>query len=249
MMKAKYYFLAGLLGAFVSCSPIMNLADVQPQKSISIGQDISDKKELADLIAPYKQQLEASMNKKIAYTPIELNKDGDNSNLGEVLTDFTLDKARVWGKENGVAEVHSAILNIGGIRTIIAQGDILVRHIFEVMPFENELVIVKMKGEDIQGVFDYYAKTMNNNPVAGFNIEVEKGKLTKGLIIGETPQAGKDYYIATSDYLANGGDAMYFFGKGEVIKTGLTLRELFIESFQNVKEVKVKGEQRLKFIK
>lgn len=245
----KHYFLVGLFGALVACSPTMSLADIRPQKNISIGQEINEKKELTVIIAPYKQQLEASMNQKIAYTAVELNKDGDNSNLGEVLTDFTLDKARAWGKENGVAEVHSAILNIGGIRTIIAQGDILVRHIFEVMPFENEIVIVKMKGEDIQGVFDYYAKTMRNNPVSGFNIEVEDGKLTKGLINGEEPQIGKTYYIATSDYLALGGDAMYFFGKGEVIPTGLTLREVFIEAFKGAQEIKVKGDTRLKFTK
>lgn len=248
-MKAKYYFLAGLLGTLVACSPTMNLADVQTQKNIKVGQDIAEKKELKAIITPYKNKLEESMNQKIAYTAVELNKDGDNSNLGEVLTDFTLDKARVWGKKNGVAEVHSAILNIGGIRTIIAQGDILLRHIFEVMPFENEVVIVKMKGEDIQGVFDYYARTMRNNPVAGFNIEVEKNVLTKGLINGEKPQAGKTYYIATSDYLALGGDEMYFFGKGEVIPTGFTLREVFIEAFKNAKEVKVKGDTRLKFVK
>lgn len=246
-MNIKYYILGSAFYLLVACSPTMHLADIQLQKNITIGQDIADKKELLAVISPYKTQLEASMNKKIAYTPIELNKDGDNSNLGEVLTDFTLDTAKDWGRKNGIDRVDAGILNIGGIRTIIAQGDILVRHIFEVMPFENELVIVKMKGEDMQGIFDYYEKTQRNNPVSGLNIEVKNGKLTKALIGGETPQAGKDYYIATSDYLANGGDAMYFFGKGEVIKTGLTLRELFIESFSKTQEVKVKGEQRLKF--
>ena len=50
------------------------------------------------------------------------------------------------------------------------------------MPFENQLVIVKMKGEDIQGVFDYYEKQKRNNPVAGFTIVVENGKLKQGLI-------------------------------------------------------------------
>lgn len=248
-MKIKYYFLGFVSLAVASCSPTMSLADIQPRNSITIGQDIAEKKELTAVITPYKQQLEASMNQKISYTPIELNKDGDNSNLGEVLTDFTLDTARDWGRKNGIERVDAGILNIGGLRTIIAQGDILLRHIYEVMPFENELVIVKMKGEDMQGVFDYYAKTMTNNPVAGLNIEVEKGKLTQGLISGETPQAGKYYYIATSDYLANGGDSMYFFGKGEIILTGLTLREVFIKNFQNTKEVKVKGDTRLKFAK
>ena len=73
---------------------------------------------------------------------------------------------------------------------IVSKGDILLRNIFEVMPFENQLVIVKMKGEDIQGVFDYYEKQKRNNPVAGFTIVVENGKLKQGLINGEKPKAG-----------------------------------------------------------
>ncbi len=42
----------------------------------------------------------------------------------------------------------------------------------------------------------------------------------------------KVYYIATSDYLALGGDNMKFFSKGELISTGIKLRDLFLEYFQ-----------------
>jgi 2',3'-cyclic-nucleotide 2'-phosphodiesterase (5'-nucleotidase family) len=42
--------------------------------------------------------------------------------------------------------VDAALINIGGIRTTIGKGDILLKSVFEVMPFENEVIIVKMKG-------------------------------------------------------------------------------------------------------
>jgi 2',3'-cyclic-nucleotide 2'-phosphodiesterase (5'-nucleotidase family) len=54
--------------------------------------------------------------------------------------------------------------NIGGIRAVIGAGDILVKNVFEVMPFENEIVLVKMKGSDLDGLFNYYAETEKNNP-------------------------------------------------------------------------------------
>lgn len=245
-MKKRYFLLAGILGYLVSCSPALNLTEVQPQKNISVGQDIEAKKELVDLITPYRVKLDKSMNEKLSYTAVELNRNGDNSNLGEVLTDFTFDVAKAWGQQNNIPNIDATILNIGGIRTNIAKGDILLRHLFEVMPFENEIVIVKMRGEDIQGIFDYYEKTQRNNPVSGLYIETQNKKLVKGLIAGETPKAGKDYYIATSDYLALGGDSMFFFSKGEMIPTGIKLRDAFIETFKNTPEIKVKGEQRLK---
>ena len=227
----------------------MNLVDVKTQENIVIGQEIEDKKEFVKLIAPYKEKLDDRMNQKISHTMIELNRMGDNSNLGALLSDYLLEGANDWAVKNKMPKVDAAILNIGGIRNNISEGDILVRNIFEVMPFENEMVIVKMKGEDIQGIFDYYEKHQKNNPVAQLNIIVKDGKLVEGLINGEHPQIGKTYYIATSDYLAMGGDSMYFFEKGETIKTDVILRNLFLEYFRKNPEVKVKNDIRLKFEK
>ena len=248
-MRIKYYLLGGIFSVLMACHPNMNLVDVKTQENIVIGQEIEDKKEFVKLIAPYKEKLDDRMNQKISHTMIELNRMGDNSNLGALLSDYLLEGANDWAVKNKMPKVDAAILNIGGIRNNISEGDILVRNIFEVMPFENEMVIVKMKGEDIQGIFDYYEKHQKNNPVAQLNIIVKDGKLEEGLINGERPQIGKTYYIATSDYLAMGGDSMYFFEKGETIKTDVILRNLFLEYFRKNPEVKVKNDVRLKFEK
>ena len=248
-MRIKYYLLGGIFSVFMACQPNMNLVDIKTQENIVIGQEIEDKKEFVKLIAPYKEKLDDRMNQKISHTMIELNRMGDNSNLGALLSDYLLEGANDWAVKNKMPKVDAAILNIGGIRNNISEGDILVRNIFEVMPFENEMVIVKMKGEDIQGIFDYYEKYQKNNPVAQLNIIVKDGKLIEGLINGERPQTGKTYYIATSDYLAMGGDSMYFFEKGEIIKTDVILRNLFLEYFRKNPEVKVKNDIRLKFEK
>lgn len=248
-MRIKYYLLGGIFSVLMACHPNMNLVDVKTQENIVIGQEIEDKKEFVKLIAPYKEKLDDRMNQRISHTMVELNRMGDNSNLGVLLSDYLLEGANDWAVKNKMPKVDAAILNIGGIRNNISEGDILVRNIFEVMPFENEMVIVKMKGEDIQGIFDYYEKHQKNNPVAQLNIIVKDGKLIEGLINGERPQIGKTYYIATSDYLAMGGDSMYFFEKGETIKTDVILRNLFLEYFRKNPEVKVKNDIRLKFEK
>lgn len=248
-MRIKYYLLGGIFSVLMACHSSMNLVDVKTQENIVIGEAIEDKKEFVKLIAPYKEKLDDRMNQKISHTLVELNRSGDNSNLGVLLSDYLLEGANDWAVKNKIPKVDAAILNIGGIRNNISEGDILVRNIFEVMPFENEMVIVKMKGEDIQGIFDYYEKHQRNNPVAQLNITVKDGKLVEGLINGERHQIGKTYYIATSDYLAMGGDSMYFFEKGETIKTDVILRNLFLEYFRKNPEVKVKNDIRLKFEK
>ena len=157
-MRIKYYLLGGIFSVLMACHSSMNLVDVKTQENIVIGEAIEDKKEFVKLIAPYKEKLDDRMNQKISHTLVELNRSGDNSNLGVLLSDYLLEGANDWAVKNKIPKVDAAILNIGGIRNNISEGDILVRNIFEVMPFENEMVIVKMKGEDIQGIFDYYEK-------------------------------------------------------------------------------------------
>lgn len=249
-MKNKFLLLGIALAALSSCKTAapLQVANVETRKNISINNELKNDEEFVKVIEPYKQKLDKEMNQKISYTTVDLNKQGDNSNLGNLLADYTFDGAEEWAKKNLNKDIDAALINIGGIRTSIGKGDILLKSVFEVMPFENEVIIVKMKGSDLQGLFDYYAKTQVNNPVSHLYIETNNGKLTKYLINGKTINPDQEYYIATSDYLALGGDNMKFFSKGEMISTGIKLRDLFIDYFKKTPEINPNSDIRLNFI-
>jgi len=249
-MKNKFLLLGIALATLTACKTAssLQLAQVQPQKNISINNELKNDEAFVNVIEPYKQKLDKEMNQKISHTSVDLTKQGDNSNLGNLLADYTFEGADAWTKKNLNKNVDAALINIGGIRTTIGKGDILLKSVFEVMPFENEVIIVKMKGLDLQGLFDYYAKTQVNNPVSHLYIETNNGQLTKSQINGQSVNPSQDYYIATSDYLALGGDNMKFFSKGESISTGIKLRDLFIEYFRKTPEVVPNTDVRLNFI-
>ncbi|MBW3524001.1 5'-nucleotidase C-terminal domain-containing protein [Chryseobacterium sp. NKUCC03_KSP] len=248
-MQNKFLLLGIALLSLTACKTTsLQVANVQTQKNISINKELKDDEGFAKFIEPYTLKLNKEMNQKISYTQVDLTKEGDNSNLGNLLADYTFDGANVWTKANLNKNVDAALINIGGIRTTIGKGDILLKNVFEVMPFENEVIIVKMKGSDVQGLFDYYAKTQVNNPVSHLYIETNNGQLTKTLINGKVVDPNQDYYIATSDYLALGGDNMKFFSKGESIPTGIKLRDLFIDYFKNNAKIDPKEDIRLNFI-
>ncbi|WP_139419932.1 5'-nucleotidase C-terminal domain-containing protein [Chryseobacterium mulctrae] len=248
-MQNKFLLLGIALLSLTACKTTpLQVANVQTQKNISINKELKDDEGFAKFIEPYTLKLNKEMNQKISYTQVNLTKEGDNSNLGNILADYTFDGADVWTKANLNQNVDAALINIGGIRTTIGKGDILLKNVFEVMPFENEVIIVKMKGSDLQGLFDYYAKTQVNNPVSHLYIETNNGQLTKTLINGKVVNPNQDYYIATSDYLALGGDNMKFFSKGESIPTGIKLRDLFIDYFKKNAEINPKEDIRLNFI-
>ena len=248
-MQNKFLLLGIALLSLTACKTTsLQVANVQTQKNISINKELKDDEGFAKFIEPYTLKLNKEMNQKISYTQVDLTKEGDNSNLGNLLADYTFDGADVWTKANLNKNVDAALINIGGIRTTIGKGDILLKNVFEVMPFENEVIIVKMKGSDVQGLFDYYAKTQVNNPVSHLYIETNNGQLTQTLINGKEVNPNQDYYIATSDYLALGGDNMKFFSKGESIPTGIKLRDLFIDYFKKNAEINPKEDIRLNFI-
>ncbi|ASW74621.1 5'-nucleotidase [Chryseobacterium piperi] len=248
-MKNKFLLLGIALVSFTSCKTTsLQVANVQTQKNISINKELKNDEAFIKVIEPYKQKLDKEMNQKISHSNVDLTKQGDNSNLGNLLADYTFEGADEWTKNHLKKNVDAALINIGGIRTSIGKGDILLKNVFEVMPFENEVVIVKMKGTDLQGLFQYYAKNQVNNPVSHLYIETSNGQPVKTFINGKAVNPDQDYYIATSDYLALGGDNMSFFAKGESIPTGIKMRDLFIDYFKKNSEVVPNTDIRLNFI-
>ncbi|NIF07188.1 bifunctional NAD pyrophosphatase/5'-nucleotidase [Chryseobacterium sp. Tr-659] len=249
-MKNKFLLLGIALASLTACKTVSapSLVNVKTQKNISINNELKNDEAFVKVIEPYKQKLDKEMNQKISHTSVDLTKQGNNSNLGNLLADYTFEGGNDWLQAHLKQNADAALINIGGIRTTIGKGDIFLKNLFEVMPFENELIIVKMKGTDLQALFDYYAKTQVNNPVSHLYIETKNGQLSKSLINGKTPEPNKDYYIATSDYLALGGDNMKFFAKGEAIPTGVKLRDLYIEYFKKNPEIVPATDVRLNFI-
>ncbi len=249
IMQNKLLLLGIALVSLTACKTTSSqLVHVETQKNISINNELKSDEELAKFIEPYTLKLNKEMNQKISHTQVDLTKEGDNSNLGNLLADYTFDGADKWAKTNLGRTIDAALINIGGIRTTIGKGDILLKNVYEVMPFENEVIIVKFKGSDLMGLFEYYAKYQKNNPVSHLYIETNQGSVSKALINGKTINPYQDYYVATSDYLALGGDNMKFFSKGEMIPTGIKLRDLFIEYFKNNTDINPNEEIRLHFI-
>jgi 2',3'-cyclic-nucleotide 2'-phosphodiesterase (5'-nucleotidase family) len=110
-----------------------------------------------ELISSYKQQLDAEMNKVIGYADTILSNEGKfgESSLGNFVADLMLYQARKMYKDT----VHLAFINArGGLRVPINQGDITVGEIFELMPFDNEMLIIKIKGDELFNVFHHSAK-------------------------------------------------------------------------------------------
>jgi 2',3'-cyclic-nucleotide 2'-phosphodiesterase (5'-nucleotidase family) len=193
-----------------------------------------------DLIAPYRAKLEVEMNQVIGVSKVEMikTKDVPESLLGNFVADL------VWIFAKGTeAGTHCAIMNNGGLRNSLPKGNITIGNIYELMPFDNEIVIVEINGEDVEPLFGMIAER-GGIPVAGITMVIEKinGKnFPKDVMIdGEKFSKEKTYQLATSDYLAGGGDMMTFWVKGKIRSTGKKIRDAIIEF---IRFKTAKGEQ------
>ena len=153
-------------------------------------------------IEPYKQRLRAQMDTVIGKTAQilpRIAKDGQS-----LAGNFFADALLSLGQQLD-SDVVCSLGTSGGIRVDIAEGDIQIGKVFELMPFENYLTVLTLKGEDLLVLGKYISKT-NGQPVAGMSVTIKDQQLVSMKIKGETVDPKKTYKLVTYDYLANGGD-------------------------------------------
>lgn len=185
--------------------------------------------EASSTIDPYKSKLDSDMNSVLAICEENLTKANPEGRLGNLIADLTLEKANEYCVAKGIPKADISLLNNGGLRTSLPEGEILKRRVFELMPFENEIVIVTLTGNKTLMLFDYLAY-VNGMPLAGARMGIKDGQQAEISIGGEPIDTNRTYRVATSDYLAHGGDRMKFFLTPLKIENlGHKLRDAIIE--------------------
>ena len=214
MKLKKYTIYLGLLLIF-SCTTTYNL---QSFDSNTIEIKATEDSIALAIIAPYQRGIEAEMNEIISYSKISLTKKGAESLLGNFVTDLCLN----------YSDAHMCVMNNGGLRSSIEKGPITRGKIYELMPFENELVVLELNKEDYLGLLNYICKR-GGEPFSGIKITMNKeGKvMTNSWPVNF--ENNEKVKVLTSDYLANGGDKMSFFQNKEQYKLNLKLRDAIID--------------------
>ncbi len=183
------------------------------------------------IIAPYKQKIEAEMNQVIGYTTIAMDKGKPEALLSNFIADLILKKANDYYITSDSQKIDMCLLNTGGLRASLPNGKILKSNIFDLMPFNNELVVITLNGDKTKEMFEYIV-SKGGEPISGFKMGI-KDTNAVNIIINNTPfDKSKAYKKVTSDNLANGGDKMIFFNNP--IKVELLnhqIRDAIIEYF------------------
>lgn len=154
------------------------------------------------LLKPYSDSVNSSMNNVIGEVEKSLEKKQPEGTLGNFMADAMFFSA----KEKFSVPVDAAFVNYGGIRiTQLAQGAVTRGKIFELMPFDNIVVLQKLKGTELQQFLDLVAER-GGWPSAGITMQIKDKKAINVHVGGKPLDPNATYTVANSDYVANGGD-------------------------------------------
>lgn len=225
----KYYSIFLLLLILAGCSR-QYLPASYAFKQIKLTDGTAIDSSFAKKIQPFKDSLDAEMNTVVAISAKNMVRAQPESDLGNLMTNIMFSRA----KDLTTQKVDFAVMNYGGIRIPeLPAGNITRGKVFELMPFDNRMVLQTIDGKTAQDMFNQMAK-LGGWPVAGATYVIKEGK-AENVAINNTPlNPASVYTFAVSDYLAGGGDKMDMLKNKPFTDLKITIRDVLMEGFTAV---------------
>ena len=206
---------------------------------------------LESFIAPYRKRVDEILDSTLSYAPYTISKtDGQyNTTAGNLMADIVLQEANPIFKARKGKDIDFVLLNHGGIRSVISPGPVSARTAYQVMPFDNSIVVAELRGKAVRELVSFLVQTRRPHPISGIQIVLGKNNSLQQVNIQGIPfDENRTYYVATSSYLTQGGDDMVFFRDAEnFTETDYYIRNAMIDYFKKTDTLKPRVDDR--FIK
>jgi 2',3'-cyclic-nucleotide 2'-phosphodiesterase (5'-nucleotidase family) len=236
------------------------LEEIKPDKT-------KEDKAILAMVNKYKERMDAVLDERIGETEVDL--DGENvrkqeTNLGNFIADIM----------RHVSGADVTLMNGGGIRTSIKKGEMRVKDVYSVLPFDNYIVAIQLTGEQVREALEHGVSAVEEGEgrfpqVSGlffkYSPSEKKGSRIKEISVSRRPiDLDREYVVATNDFLTVGGDGYKAFGeaiqssrdfsvvggmiKGEKVvysDSGRWLRDVVVEYIKERKRIAPKREGRI----
>jgi 2',3'-cyclic-nucleotide 2'-phosphodiesterase (5'-nucleotidase family) len=145
------------------------------------------------------------VSERVLTVPVDLPRRGNQYALGNLIAD-----AQRWA---GKADI--AVMNNGGIRADLRQGPATYGSLFEIQPFGNQLVRLRVRGSDLRSYLEKLVDAERvRSHVSGIEVRYDSTKPPGRRIVSVTTEEGRPinnlatYTIVMSDFLVSGGDGL-----------------------------------------
>ncbi len=247
-MKLTTHLIWLFIALLFSCrTPLVPRSGEQkfyPVQSITQEDTISD---IAQYLRPFRDSVQQEMNVILGYATENIVKEKPSGSLCNLVSD-----AMFWAALQKEKSVSAAISNYGGLRLPqLAKGEIRLGTLFELLPFENELVLIEVPGNILK---QWSSQIIQSEgwPISHMSILSNPDKMITQVSSSNALEEIKDekkYWIATNDYVANGGDNCSFLKGLPRIETKILIREAMIQYVKYKKNITPDKEARIKINK
>lgn len=165
-----------------------------------IDEDIEDDEAMSAFIRPYVRELEKTMNRVITVSEGPFERAHPEGTLGNLTADIVRYRATAEMRE----KVDVCIMNNGGLRVPLPEGEITVGHIYELMPFENHIAVLRFSGEQVRQIAGELAE-VNGEAVSGMRFRIDDGQARDILVDSMSVRPEEYYWVATNNWMADGG--------------------------------------------
>ncbi|WP_108867879.1 5'-nucleotidase C-terminal domain-containing protein [Aquimarina aquimarini] len=241
-----------LIGSSYSCKQesisVSKISTIQKKIDSTIVED----KAIDSFIKPFRTHLNKTLDATLCVAIADFTKNDNplESTLGNLMADISLKQTKPVFEKKYTKEIDFVLLNYGGMRAPILKGPVTARTAYQVMPFENELVVAELSYEKVKELTAYLAYAQRAHPIANLKLSIVKAsKEAIEVKINDQPlQEDKTYLVLTTDYLQQGGDRMDFFKNPiQLYKTNYKLRNALIDYFKSVDTLQVELDKRMKY--
>ena len=207
-------------------------------KQINISDSLERNLNIDNFIKPYREHVNANLDSTLAYAVDTYSKsDGEyNTAIGNMMADAVYEESNALFKSRTGENIDFVLLNHGGIRAIISKGNVSKRTAYQVMPFDNSVVVVKLKGSEVRKLIDYLAKAKRAHPISQLQLVLNSDSTINSVSLNEKAlDFNKTYNVATNDYLYNGCDRMDFFKTNDSLYVlDYKIRNVLIDYFTKI---------------
>jgi 2',3'-cyclic-nucleotide 2'-phosphodiesterase (5'-nucleotidase family) len=219
-----------LIIAGISCNTSYQAQSLQ-YKTYRVNDTQQKDSAVLAFLQPYSETVNKTMNDVVGTADQSMDKKQPECTLGNFMADAFL----VMAAEKYNTSVDVSFLNFGGIRlTQLPAGNVTTGKIFELMPFDNLLILQKIKGDVLQQFLDLTA-SRGGWPVAGLTMQIKDKKAVNVMIGGKPLDPTAMYTTVNSDFVANGGDNADMLRNVPQISNGYLMRDAILDYIKKLK--------------
>lgn len=185
-----------------------------------------------NIVNKYKDELKPILSEKVADLDKTLEHDSYNG-----LTPLGIVVSEAMRK---IAGADIAITNGGGIRASLEAGEVTIGHLYTIIPFDNTLFTMELKGSDIKKAIEHgiMPGNMGWGQFSGIKVWYDKDakageRVTSIRLQDGTPLDMNKYYkVVTNDFMATGGDGYDFSNAKNLYDTNLVMRDEIVKEWK-----------------